>query len=493
MDNRVYFVDQTLRDGHQSLWATRMSTAATVAVAPVIDEAGYRRVQLMGGGQVSACLYYLRENPFERVRLVARAMPNSPIGFGTPHRTIGQFQVVPESVRELWMRCWAEAGAKCVGINEHLGNYAELSDMVKIARRLGLIVDISLVFAISPVHTDEFYARKAAEIAETLKPDSLWIKDSMGLLTPERTRTLVPAVLKNSGNVPVEFHAHCNNGLAPLCYLEAVRLGIRIVQTCVPPLAQGLSIPSALNVERNLRLLGYQPMVDRNAMEAESAHFTYVAEREGKPVGAPVEYDAYHQTHGMAGGVISNLKWMLEQRGLQHRWEEVVEEIHLMCKEWGYPPSVTPFSQVLSVQAVLNISVGERYAVAPDETIRYLLGHFGRPPAPIDQNVLDKVLSLPQARRFIDWEEPQPSIEDLRKESGQPGISDEELLLRLLYPKQHVDAMLAAEPSRTSYPRADKPAMALIKELTRRKDASYVRLEKKGISLALRQIGGRRK
>ncbi|MBI2958051.1 MAG: biotin carboxyl carrier protein [Chloroflexi bacterium] len=490
-DNEVRFVDQTLRDGPQSLWAMRMSTPMMLAIAPVMDEVGYESVSLISGGMVSTCLYYFRENPFERARLVTKAMPNTPTSFGIRYPAIGQFNVVPESVRELWIRCWAGAGARSTGLNEFLGNYKEMSGLAEFSRRLGLKLGIPLVFAITPVHTDEWYTRKAAEIAQSLKPDNIWIKDSMGLLTPERTRTLVPAVLKGIGSIPLGFHSHCNTGLAPLCYLEAVRLGARAVHTCVPPLANGISVASALNMERNLSLLGYKPMVNRKALEAVSAHFMYAAKREGKPIGAPVEYDVSQAGRGMAGGVISNLKYYLEQRGLQDRWEEVVDDIQVMCKEWGYPPNVTPYSQIMSVQAVLNVSVGERYAVAPDETIRYLLGHFGKPPAPIDQNVLDKISSLPQGKRYLNWEQPQPSIEDLRKEMGKPGISDEELMLRLLYPGQHVDAGLSAGSIKDNYPRGDKPLLALITEMARKKDASFINVEKNGLSLTLRKLCGK--
>ncbi|MBI2957375.1 MAG: biotin carboxyl carrier protein [Chloroflexi bacterium] len=486
-DNEVRFEDQTLRDGPQSLWATRTSAAMMLAIAPVIAEAGYECVHMGGGGQISSSMYYFRENRFDIVRLLARAMPHTPLAFGTQHKALGQFEVVPESVRELWMKTWAEAGASWTGLNEFLGNYAEMSPIARLSRKLGLKINVPMVYAITPIHTDRWYTRKAAEIAQALKPDIIWIKDSMGLLTPERTRTLVPAILKGIGKIPLGFHSHCNTGLAPLCYLEAVRLGARVVHTCVPPLANGPSLASALNLERNLSLLGYKPMVNRKALEAESAHFAYVAKREGKPIGVPVEYDVSQATRGMAGGVISNLKSFLAQRGMEDRWDEVIDDIQLMGKELGYPPNVTPYSQIMNVQAVLNVSVGERYKVAPDETIRYILGHYGKPPAPVDQNVLDKVSSLPQARRYLNWVQPQPSTEDLRKQVGLPGISGEELLLRILYPKHHVDAMLDAGPIKTAYPRGDRPLMALITELTKKKDTSYVHIQKQGASLALRR------
>lgn len=485
--NEVYLVDQTLRDGHQSLWATRMSTAMMLPIAPIINEVGYRWADLMGAAQADAAVRYLRENPFERIRLLAKAMPNTPLGAWVRGKCIASFNILPDSVIALWVKRCAANGIKYMSFLEALCDWRNVTESVRVAKKEGLKVAIPLVYNISPVHTDEYYGQKAAEAAKLLKPDFFWLKDSMGLLTPERARTLVPVLFKNIGKTPLEFHSHCNTGLAPLCLLEVVKLGIRIVHSCVPPLANGLSHPSAQNTIRNLRLIGYTPVADDKAIEAESAHFTYAAKRDNKPIGAPVEYDVFQHTRGMAGGTISNLKFMLAQRKMEDRWEEVVEEICRIGKEWGYPPNVTPYSQVMNAQAVLNVTLGERYAIATEETIRYLLGHYGVPPGPMDQNAIDKVSSLSDAKRFLNWQQPQPSVEDLRKELGRPGISDDELTLRAMFPQEHVDATLAAGPVRP-YPRGDKQVMALIQELTKKKDLAYVHVQKKGVSLTLRKL-----
>ncbi|MBW1868513.1 MAG: carboxyltransferase, partial [Deltaproteobacteria bacterium] len=199
----------------------------------------------------------------------------------------------------------------------------------------------------------------------------------------------------------------------------------------------------------------------------------------------PVEYDAFQYIHQIPGGMISNLEFMLSERGMAHRLEEVLEEISVIREEWGYPVMITPFSQLVGTQGVLNVLLGERYKVATEEGIRYVLGHYGKTPAPVDQNVLDKITGLPEAQGLIDWEQPQPSIEDLRKEVGRPGISDDELLLRVLFPEEHVEATISAGPIKKDYPRGDKPVMALIHELTKQKDASSIHVQKKGFSLSL--------
>jgi len=226
-------------------------------------------------------------------------------------------------------------------------------------------------------------------------------------------------------------------------------------------------------------------VINEKAVEAESAHFRYVAKREGKPLGAPVEYDVFQYLHQVPGGMITNLKFMLSQRKMEGRLDEVLEEIARIRIEWGYPIMVTPFSQIIGTQAVINVFSRERYSIAPQETIMYMLEFYGKAPAPINQNVKDKILSLPEAKDFLNWKPPQPSIEELRKEMGIPGISDDELLLRILFTQEHVDATLAAGPMKTSYPRGDKPIIALIQELKNRKNFTYIKIQKGDFSLTV--------
>lgn len=483
----ISFVDTTLRDGHQSLWATRMRTAHMFPIAPIMDEAGFRAAELMGTVHFDACLRYLRENPWERIRLLAEAMPKTPLQALIRSKSITSFNIVPDSVIALWIRRCAANGIRRLMIFDALHDWSNISESVSIAKAEGIEVSVPLVYSLSPVHTDEFYAQKTAEMVPWLKPDIVLIKDSIGLLTPERTRTLVPAIKQHTGELPFEMHSHCTTGLAPLCCLESVKLGVDVIHTCVSPLANGPSHPSAENMIMNLRRLGFTPKIDEKAVEEVSDHFRYVAKREDKPMGAPVEYDAFQYVHQVPGGMITNLQFMLAQRGMEHRLEEVLEEVSVIREEWGYPVNITPFSQLVGTQAVLNVLLGRRYQVAAEEVIRYMLGHYGKPPAPVNQNVKDKILSLPEAKALLSWEQPQPSIKELRKEIGRPGISDDELLLRVLFPEEHVEATIAAGPIDTSYPKGNRPAMALIEELAQRRDYGYVHVQKGDYSLTLKR------
>jgi oxaloacetate decarboxylase alpha subunit len=483
----ISFVDTTLRDGHQSLWATRMRTAHMIPVAPIMDEAGFDAAELMGTVHFDSCLRYLRENPWERIRLLAEAMPKTPLQALIRSKSLTSFNIVPDSVIALWIKRCAANGIRRLMIFDALHDWSNIAESVSIAKAEGVEVSVPLVYSLSPVHTDEFYAQKTSEMVPWLKPDIILIKDSIGLLTPERTKTLVPAIKQHIGELPFEMHSHCTTGLAPLCCLESVRLGIDVIHTCVSPLANGPSHPSVENMTMNLRRLGFSPRIDEEAVKAIADHFRYVAKRENKPMGAPVEYDAFQYVHQVPGGMITNLQFMLSQRGMEHRLEEVLEEVSVIREEWGYPVMITPFSQLVGTQAVLNVLLGERYKVATEEAIRYILGHYGKPPAPIDENTKDKILSLPEAKDLLNWEQPQPSIKELRKEIGRPGISDDELLLRVLFPEEHVEATIAAGPIDIRYPKGNKPVIALIEELTERSDARYYHLQKGDFSLTLQR------
>jgi oxaloacetate decarboxylase alpha subunit len=465
-----------------------MKTAHMLPVAEIIDGAGYKAVELMGTVHFDACLRYLRENPWERIRLIAEAMPKTPISALIRSKSLTSFNIVPDSVIDLWIRRCAANGIRRLMIFDALHDWNNLSKSVPVAKSQGIEVVVPLVYSLSPVHTDEFYAQKTAEMVAFLKPDAVMIKDSIGLLTPERTRTLVPTIKKQIGGLPLEMHSHCTTGLAPLCCLNSVELGVDIIDTCASPLANGPSHPSIENMVMNLRRLGYNPKIDDKAVETISDHFKYVARREKQPMGAPVEYDVFQYTHQVPGGMITNLKFMLSERGMAHRLEEVLEDVSLIRKDWGYPVMITPFSQLVGTQAVLNVLLGERYKVVTEEGIRYVLGHYGKPPAPVDQNVLDKITSLPEAKDLLNWEQPQPSIEELRKEVGRPGISDDELLMRVLFPEEHVEATIEAGAINTKYPKGHKPVMALIDELTARRDCSFIHVRKKGFSLSLKKL-----
>jgi oxaloacetate decarboxylase alpha subunit len=459
-----------------------MTTPMMLSIAPTMDEVGFESLDLLALISMEWCIRHQKENPWDRVRLIAKAMPNTPMIVGGVLRNFGN---VPDSITEFWAKKIAAAGARRIRINDPCHDITEISKAIKWSQDAGLTTMVALIYSYSPVHTDEYYARKALAIAKA-GAERIFIKDVDGLLTPERTQTLVPAILKNIDGIPLEIHGHCTTGLAPLCYLEAIKNGVQSVHTAVSPLANGPSQPSAENILKNAHYLGFSTNLNEKALKAVAEHFRYVAHREGLPTGSPVEYDLFQYEHQVPGGMMSNYRAELSRRGLEHRLEEFLEEIALIRKELGYPIMVTPLSQYIGAQAILNHTAGERYKIVTDETIKYVLGHYGELAAPVDKEVMDKIMKLPRTKELLNWEPPQRSIEEVRQEFG-PELSDEEFLLRVLCSNQKaVDEVLAMGPQNNDYPRGDKPVLALVRELTSRKDSVSIHIERGDFSLTLK-------
>src|SRR5919109_8958 len=311
--NVIEFVDTTLRDGQQSLWAISMKTGMALPIVAQLDQAGFDAVEIVSAAFFKKCVRELREDPIERIRLVSQRMLNTPLR-AIRSRYMAAFHITPTSVSRLWLERIKANGVKEIRLSDPSNNPVYWREILLTASEVGLRTIVNLIFSISPRHTDEYYVEKACAAAK-LRPYRICLKDPGGLLTPERTRALVPLILKNSDNIPVELHTHCNTGLGPLCCLEAIELGVRIINTAIPPLANGSSNPSIFNVAKNARALGYEPRIDETALQPVSEHFTLIARREGLPLGSPVEYDAYHPIHQVPGGMISNFRHQLSKAG----------------------------------------------------------------------------------------------------------------------------------------------------------------------------------
>ena len=454
-NNEIYFVDVTTRDGNQSLWdATGIRTGMILPIATVMDKVGFRAIDFTASVSMGAMVRWHKEDPWERIRLCAQAMPNTILSFGTTGRRFIGFKRMPDSIQALVLKTVKACGIRRVWILDAAHEINLLLRTARMAKEVGIDeVMIALSYSISPVHTDKFYAQKAREVASSPDVDLVYLKDQGGLLTIDRVRTLVPVIQQNIKGLPFEIHSHCNTGLAALCYLEAMKLGVNTFHVAVPPLAYGSSLPSALNILHNARHLGYTVKANEEALKAMSAHFQMIAEKEHRPPGVPVEHDVYYYKHQVPGGMLSTLKRQLTEVKMGHRLEEVLEEVVRVRQELGYPIMVTPFSQFVGTQATINIMSGERYKQVPDGVLQYVAGWFGEPNTPIDPNVLDKITSLPRAKEFLNKELAQPTVEEIRQQMGiGPEVSDEEFLLRYSMSDREVDEMLAAGPAKTTYP-----------------------------------------
>ena len=480
----IHIIDTTLRDGQLSLWALGMRTGSMLAIAEQMDQCGFQSMEFFGFAGYIKFVREHKENPWDWMRLGAEKFRRTRLryhgGFATG------FEKTPRSVRRLMIERVIAHGITLTRSSDPWNDYEAVGTEVAYLRKLGMDVVINIIYSVSPRHTDEYYVRKAREAA-AIKPYRICFKDVAGLLTPERTRALIPLIMKNIGDVPLEFHAHCNNGLAPVNYLEAIKLGVRILHTAVPPLAHGSSQPSVLNVAANAGALGFRPLVDLEAVKPVENHFTFIAKREGHPIGAPREYDHSQYLHQVPGGMISNLRHQLRLMGMEDKLQETLEEAGRVRAEFGYPIMVTPLAQFVGSQAAINIIVGERYKEVTDQAIQYALGHWGQEgPLVMDASVKDKILSRPRAKEWEGWTPPELSLQEVKRKFGGPGVSDEELVLRVIVGESAVEAMLAAGAPR-QYLSTGQPIVRLVGELARRSDRRQVFIEKNGLTLHLKK------
>jgi oxaloacetate decarboxylase (Na+ extruding) subunit alpha len=483
---KVQLVETSLRDGNQCLWsALGVDTAKTLTIAPVMDRVGFKAIDFTTSTHMGVAVRYKKEDPWERIRLMAKATPNTPLQFlSTGFRFISWETASPEFMALAFqtlikngMRRFALADP----MNDADANVA-CARMIKAAG--GEYVIGALVFTLSPIHDDAHYVARARTLAESSDVDALYIKDPGGLLTPLRARTLIPAVIAAIGNKPLEIHSHCTIGVGELTYMDAPAWGVSAVQCASGAAADGISNPPSERVVSNLRALGHQVEIDDDALAEVNRYFTRLAEAEGLPAGRPQAFDASYLHHQLPGGTVGTMRRHLAEARVSHLEGAVIEELDRVRQELGWPIVMTPFAQMLITQAVLNVTGKERYAAIPDEIIRYALGKFGRPNVPIAPDVMDRIESLPRTRE-LRQEPGMPPLAELRQRIG-PELSDEEFLLRATMPAGQVDAMKAAGPAEQKYDPDMTPVMNLIRQLTARRDIAYLSVEKQGFKLELR-------
>lgn len=479
--SEIHFVDTTLRDGNQSLWALNMPIGAMLPVAEQMDRAGFESMEFFLSVMFKKYVVEHKENPWDWVRLGRKKFTHTRLRYhGGMHSA---FEKTPSCILKLLAERLVSYGITLTRTSNCWNDFESFKQEVDELTAIGMETVANLIYSVSPRHTDEYYARKAREAA-AMRPYRICFKDVGGLLTPERARTLIPVIQKNVGAVPLEFHAHCNSGQAPLCYLEAVKLGIHTLHTGVPPLANGSGQPSIFNIARNVLALGHTPCVDLGALEPVRDHFMAVAKQNGFPIGAPLEYDYSQYLHQVPGGMISNMRHQLKIAGLGDRTDEVLEEAARVRADFGYPIMVTPLSQFVGTQAAINVILGERYKEVVDQVVQYALGIWGKEAVEVmDPAVRAKILDRSRGREWENWTPPEPSLADVRRNFSS-GISDEELILRIFAGDDAVDALQHGGKPR-EYLDATDPLVKLIEAISKRKNCNQVYISRPGFSLTL--------
>jgi oxaloacetate decarboxylase (Na+ extruding) subunit alpha len=481
----IQIVETSLRDGNQSLWAALgIDTAKTLTIAPVMDRVGFKAIDFTTSTHMSVAVRYKKEDPWERIRLMAKATPNTPLQFlSTGFRFISWETASPEFMK-LAFATLVKNGIRRFALADPMNDADSAIACARMIKQVGgEYVIAALVFTISPIDDDAHYLERARKLAGSPDLDALYIKDPGGLLTPLRARTMIPAVKAVIGDKPLELHSHCTIGLGELVYMDAPEWGVETVQCASGAASDGISNPPAERVVANLRELGHQIDVDDRALAEVGRYFTRLAAAEGFPVGCPQPFDAAYFHHQLPGGMTGTMRRHLAESRLTHLEGAVIEELGRVRQELGWPIVMTPFSQMLLTQAVMNVTRHERYAVVADELIRYTLGRFGKPSLPIAPEVMNRIDSLPRTRE-LRQEPGMPTLAELRERIG-PELSDEEFLLRATMPGEQVDAMNAAGPAPQTYNPDIAPVMHLLRQLAARRDIARLSVEKPGFRLEL--------
>jgi oxaloacetate decarboxylase alpha subunit len=476
MKKRFDFVDVTLRDAHQCLWSTRMTTAMMTPILGAIDRVGYSHINILGGAVFDVCVRYLHENPWQRVALLCERF-STPCDALTRGQSLYTFELFPDDVVALNAQVLAKLGVKVLTVYDALNDNRNIESSVKAGREAGMQINGWMTYTLSPVHTDAYYVARAKELVR-LKVDYMCVKDPTGLLTPERGRTLFPALVKAAGKIPLQLHSHCQSALAPKVYEVAMQSGFTHGYTASEPLANGASLPATEEIADRAKRLGFHTNLNPEALKDVADYFRWLCIREDRPCGKVAQYDAALYEHQIPGGMISNLRYQLETMKIEHRFAEILEEVSRVRKDLGYPIVVSPFAQYIVTQSVLNVVQGERYKTIPDEIRKYAMGYYGRLAAPLSEEFSEKA-KIRESVKQRPAEHLEPALPRLRRELGA-AASDEDLLLAAFYDRKLLEPLKKPQPE---YRFSTTPLHELVAWLGARRDIEHAHIRFAGTEM----------
>lgn len=429
----IKVTDTTLRDAHQSLWATRMHTEDMIPIAKQLDNIRYHSLEVWGGATFDVCLRYLGENPWNRLRTLKKHIKKTPLQMLLRGQSLVGYQHYPDDVVDAFITRAVANGIDIIRIFDALNDLRNMEFPIKVAKREGAHVQGSVVYTISPVHTVDHYLETAIEL-ENMGVDSICIKDMAGLLAPFKAYELVK-LFKENLHVPIQLHSHYIGGLAVGAYLMAAQAGVDIIDTASIPLAFGSSQPPVETIVRALADTPYDSGLKMNELFNLAKYFEELRKRLGYERGVTRITDMWVFQHQVPGGMITNLVNQLREQKAAHRLEEVLREIPRVRKDLGYPPLVTPTSQIVGTQAVLNVLTGERYKLVPGEVKAYVKGLYGKPPGPVNKEIQKLIIGdeEPIKKRPADLLEPK--MDSVKEEIAHLTNDIDDIISYALFPQ----------------------------------------------------------
>ncbi len=447
---KVKITETAFRDAHQSLLATRMRTRDMVPIIEEMDKVGYHAIEAWGGATFDTCIRFLNEDPWERLRILKENFTETPLQMLLRGQNLLGYKHYADDIVTKFVEKSYENGIDIFRIFDAMNDIRNMQQSIKVAKEQGAHVQGTISYTISPVHTVDKFVEFAKEL-EALECDSIAIKDMAGLITPSVVFELVTR-LKEETDLLVNLHSHCTSGMTPISYYAACQAGVDILDTAISPIAWGTSQPPTESIVASLQGTEFDTGLDLKALNQIKKYFEGLREQyEGyiDPISERIDTDVL--MYQIPGGMLSNLISQLKQQNALDRYQDVLEEMPRVRKDMGYPPLVTPTSQIVGIQAVMNVINGERYKIVSNEVKDYMKGFYGRAPAPINEEIAQKIIGDEERITCRPADLIEPEYENFKKEGEELGIIKKEedvLTLAMLPPvaKQFLKGDLEEEP-----------------------------------------------
>jgi oxaloacetate decarboxylase alpha subunit len=435
-DKKFKVMETVLRDAHQSLAATRMRTEEMLPILDKIDDVGYYSVECWGGATFDACLRFLDEDPWDRLRKLRNGMPKTKLQMLLRGQNLLGYRHYADDVVEYFVQRSIANGIDIIRIFDALNDLRNLETSVKAAKKEGGEVQIAFSYTLGNGYTMEYWEKLAKDM-ESMGADSICLKDMSGILTPQASAEIIP-VLKKAVKIPVQLHSHCTSGVALMSYMKAIEAGCDIVDTAISPWSMGTSQPATEVICKAFEGTEYDPGLDQNLLAEIADYFRPLQEKyikEGridpKVLGVNIKTLLYQ----VPGGMLSNLVSQLKDQNASDKFYEVLQEVPNVRNDLGQPPLVTPSSQIVGTQAVLNVLMGERYKIISKETKAILKGEYGKTIMPFNEEVQKKALGDEKPITCRPADLIQPELEELREKVKAYSIQDEDVLSYALFPE----------------------------------------------------------
>ena len=430
---KIGITEVVLRDAHQSLFATRMKTPDILGIAPILDSLGFWSLEVWGGATFDSCLRFLKEDPWERLKKIRKAYKHSRLQMLLRGQSLVGYRHYADDVVEKFINLSIDNGIDVFRIFDALNDLRNIEKAIEVVKKRKKTVEGAISYTTSPVHTNELFVKMAVRLAE-MGSDVICIKDMAGLLSPMNAYELV-SMIKKDVNLPLHIHSHSTSGFASMALLKAVEAGADIIDTAISPMACGTSHPPTEPMAFTLSEMGYDIDLDTEKLKEVADYFREVRKKYAAFESEYTSINADILVTQVPGGMMSNLASQLKEQNALDKMDEVLYEVPQVREDFGYPPLVTPSSQIVGTQAALNVLTGEKYKVITSETRNYLKGCYGQPPAPINDEVRKKILGDEELITVRPADLLEPEVEQNREKAKEYLASEEDLVTYVLFPQ----------------------------------------------------------